>query len=257
MQTTGKLAFFFILTLVFQTGGLLAGPVLTWEEKSWNFGKVPDDSIVEHTFYFTNTGTEPLYLTSIRPSCGCTAVQEEDTLGVAPGKRSSLKVNVNMNGKRGPILKTVRIKTNEPGNNVHILRLTAEVIPAAEFAMMNPHKGQESVMKKILEQGGSLFEGECRKCHFEPAGNKTGKELYDAVCAMCHGNGEHPKIPAAPDIRAMNWKNMFVRGVMSRKIRKGAASPMMPAFSRKKGGPLDDEQIRSLVKYFRDLSREH
>ena len=46
------------------------GPVITWEKKTHDFGDIYQGDKVEHTFYFTNTGNEPLIITNVQVSCG-------------------------------------------------------------------------------------------------------------------------------------------------------------------------------------------
>ena len=48
------------------------GPVLTWEKKTHDFGDIYQGDKVEHTFYFTNPGNEPLLITNVQVTYGCT-----------------------------------------------------------------------------------------------------------------------------------------------------------------------------------------
>ena len=41
-------------------------------EESHNFGEVPEGDKVSHTFKFKNTGSNPLRVSNVKPSCGCT-----------------------------------------------------------------------------------------------------------------------------------------------------------------------------------------
>src|SRR6476469_3626516 len=41
-------------------------------EESYDFGKTPQGKPVTHEFKFTNTGDEPLIISSVEASCGCT-----------------------------------------------------------------------------------------------------------------------------------------------------------------------------------------
>ena len=72
-----------------------------------------------------------------------------------------------------------------------------------------------------------------------------GQELYEQVCAVCHGsNGEggggRPAIGAGSN--SVELSDDQIRGV----IRVGPGA--MPAFGR-----LTDEQVNSLVEYLREL----
>jgi cytochrome c2 len=74
--------------------------------------------------------------------------------------------------------------------------------------------------------GQAVFKGDCAKCHVEPTIGKMGHELYVAGCGICH-DAEHLK----------QW------------ITASKPGSLMPAFSKAHDGPLNDEQIASLVNY--------
>ena len=45
------------------------GAVITWEKKTHDFGSLVPGDKAEHTFYFTNTGNEPLIITNVQIEC--------------------------------------------------------------------------------------------------------------------------------------------------------------------------------------------
>lgn len=60
-------------------------------------------------FEFTNTGDEPLIITNVQSSCGCT-VPSKPTEPIAPGKTGKIEVKYNMH--TGPIRKTITVESN-------------------------------------------------------------------------------------------------------------------------------------------------
>src|SRR5687767_7399760 len=50
-------------------------PAFNWISTTFNFGKIKVNKPVNHTFTFTNTGSEPLVITSVKASCGCTVAE--------------------------------------------------------------------------------------------------------------------------------------------------------------------------------------
>lgn len=48
------------------------GPVITFDETEKDFGEITQGTKVEHTFKFTNTGTEVLRISNVAATCGCT-----------------------------------------------------------------------------------------------------------------------------------------------------------------------------------------
>ncbi|WNJ20106.1 DUF1573 domain-containing protein [Pontibacter sp. G13] len=107
----------------------MTATTVEWGETMHKFGKVVTGTKVNHTFKFKNTGDQPLKLTRVKASCGCTTpkwTKEE----IAPGEEGIIEVTFNTSGKSGPQRKTVTVTGNfEPINMV--LRIQGEVTPKA------------------------------------------------------------------------------------------------------------------------------
>ncbi len=58
---------------------------------SYDFGDLKKGVPVQHEFRFRNAGAEPLVLEVVRTSCGCTALDWEDTV-VPPDSTGSIRV---------------------------------------------------------------------------------------------------------------------------------------------------------------------
>ncbi len=48
-------------------------------ETEYDFGDLPPQKPVQHTFRFKNTGSEPLVIETVRTTCGCTGSTWEET----------------------------------------------------------------------------------------------------------------------------------------------------------------------------------
>ncbi len=88
------------------------GPVITWDKNAHDFGNIVQGDVVEHTFKFTNTGTEPLIITNVQVSCGCTTPKGWPRDPVMPGGSGELTVAFNSTGKMGAQTKPVIIISN-------------------------------------------------------------------------------------------------------------------------------------------------
>ncbi|MCZ8354580.1 MAG: DUF1573 domain-containing protein [Cyclobacteriaceae bacterium] len=95
-----------------QTVAKQTGPVITWEKASHDFGKITQGDVVEHTFRFTNTGNEPLIITNVQVSCGCTTPKGWPKDPVMPGGKGELTVAFNSTGKMGMQNKPITIISN-------------------------------------------------------------------------------------------------------------------------------------------------
>ena len=88
------------------------GAIITFDEKTYDFGDIIQGDKVEHTFYFTNTGNEPLIITNVQVSCGCTVPKGWPRDPIPPGGKGELTVSFNSAGKSGRQNKPVTIISN-------------------------------------------------------------------------------------------------------------------------------------------------
>lgn len=102
-----------------------AAAVFSWTATSFDFGKIHKDVPVTHEFTFTNSGSEPLIISSVQASCGCT-VTEYTKNAIAAGEKGFVKATYNA-AKAGMFTKTVTIKANTSDEAV-LLTIKGEVI---------------------------------------------------------------------------------------------------------------------------------
>lgn len=107
----------------------VAGPAITFEESKYDFGSVAQGGVVDHVFKFKNTGTQPLIISNIGVSCGCTT-PEWTKEPVAPGKSGTIAAHFNSAGKMGMQNKVLTIESNATGGNVTVA-IVGEVKDAA------------------------------------------------------------------------------------------------------------------------------
>ncbi len=104
------------------------GPLTTIEfaETKHEYGSIDQGEKAAHTFTFKNTGNEPLVLSNVKPSCGCTTPSWTKE-PVAPGETGSIDVEFDSKGKSGKQTKTVTVTANtEPAKTV--LTISGEVL---------------------------------------------------------------------------------------------------------------------------------
>lgn len=76
---------FFSLIMVVQSQAQEAGAVINFKESSVDFGDIVQGQKVEHTFILTNSGKQPLIISNVAATCGCT-VPTWPKEPIAPGK---------------------------------------------------------------------------------------------------------------------------------------------------------------------------
>lgn len=206
-----------------------------------DFKDIELSTFVEHTFFIKNSGNDTLTIINVHASCGCTAAVM-DNMKVAPGGISRLKVKYDAHNKGlGPVTKTITIQSNSQKESSKVLRIKGNVVKSKTVHKKDEHAGSDAMMHLA-----GIFEGDCAKCHVDKGRGELGARLYDADCAICHGNAVDGK--PGPDItsKAMmshdkkSWENI---------IKNGRKDTHMPAFHLSNKGPLNDEEIASIVDY--------
>jgi len=93
-----KIFSLFLSISIFVAGN--AQPVLPVQEEiflketSFDFGKIPQGKPVFHFFEVTNTGKNPMIISDIQTSCGCTTPEWNKT-PIASGETTKIKVGYN------------------------------------------------------------------------------------------------------------------------------------------------------------------
>ena len=96
-----------------------------WVSTTHDFGTIKKDVPVEHEFTFTNTGTEPLVISSVKASCGCT-VTDYTTSQIPAGEKGYVKATYNA-AKLGVFTKTVTVTANTESGSVQLF-IKGEVV---------------------------------------------------------------------------------------------------------------------------------
>lgn len=102
------------------------GTSMSFARYEHNYGNVAPESANKTSFVFTNTGKEPLIISSATGSCGCT-VPNYPKEPIMPGKTGKIDVEFKpTKGQTGPQEKTVTVTANtEPAQT--ILKIKADV----------------------------------------------------------------------------------------------------------------------------------
>ncbi|MCF6170317.1 MAG: DUF1573 domain-containing protein [Bacteroidales bacterium] len=101
-------------------------PRMVFNDYNYNFGHLIRGKKVTHTFYFTNMGSEDLFVGKISSSNGCRVISSPEDI-IPPGGSGRLVVQVKTVGNIGVQHRTVSIQSNDPVNPVIILGLHGTV----------------------------------------------------------------------------------------------------------------------------------
>jgi hypothetical protein len=100
-------------------------PEISFDKTVHDYGTIPYNGDGKCVFEFTNTGKEPLILTNVRSSCGCT-VPKWPREPILPGQSDVINVEYKTN-RIGKINKTITVQSNASNPTV-VLRITGQVL---------------------------------------------------------------------------------------------------------------------------------
>ena len=100
---------------------------IEFAEKSKDFGDIHQGDKVTHVFKFKNTGTEPLTLSNVITSCGCTAT-EWPREPIAPGATGEINATFNSAGKMGRQNKVITVVSNSSEGSARV-SIISNVLP--------------------------------------------------------------------------------------------------------------------------------
>lgn len=225
--------------LLFGTA-VVSGQSLAWDATAKRYDAQKGETNALFTFNVTNVAPAEVVVSAVRTSCGCT-LAKVPTLPwhLAPNANGQMEVVVDLRGKRGLLSKIISVDTS-----AGLSLLTVNVnIPEPDPREMN--------QMLALADRQAVFKNDCATCHVRPAIGKSGEHLYQAACGICHESDHRASM--VPDLKAL--KKTTDRSYWDTWVKLGKPGSLMPAFSKPQGGPLDDEQIDSLVTYLTESFR--
>ncbi|EDM37641.1 hypothetical protein PBAL39_14489 [Pedobacter sp. BAL39] len=98
-------------------------------KESHDFGKIPTGKPATVEFSFTNIGDQPLIITKVETTCGCTVPTYTQT-PVKKGDSGVIKVTYNPTGAALPFSKSITITSNAK-TTTKVLYIKGETVAAA------------------------------------------------------------------------------------------------------------------------------
>ena len=206
------------------------------------------------TFDVTNISSGDVTINYIVGSCHCTVAQlPSQPWKLAPNEIGQFTATMDLAGSppNSSKFKTLTISSDK---GMKVLQVTTRILPD-----MSTAESRTNSMKMATADRQAVFKNaDCVQCHADTAKDsaghdKMGKELYAAVCGVCH-EAEHratfvPDLHHLADATSAQFWRLW--------ITSGKPGTLMPAFAKSEGGPLSSEQIDSLVQYLSETIPQH
>lgn len=96
-------------------------------ETTFDFAQIEEGDVAEHQFVFTNNGDQPLILSSVKASCGCTT-PDWSKKPILPGNQGHIKASYNSKNRPGGFHKSITVTSNAstPTKVVYIKGVTVK-----------------------------------------------------------------------------------------------------------------------------------
>ena len=209
---------------------------LAWDAMEKTVDSTVEAHEVKFVFHVTNTSKEAVEVVQIEPSCGCTVAEMPSTPWVlAPGAQGSFTAVVDHRGKFGKLFKTLHVHSSGGSQTLSM------IINLPDTEESRRSRNQQFA----FADRQAVFRGDCAACHVLPTLGKSGEALFKVACGICHEAAS--RAPMVPDLMVVREKRDAA--FWARWISEGKEQTLMPAFAAKRGGPLNDEQISSLVEF--------
>lgn len=165
-----KVIFLILITFITSYGQFIK-PQMKFIEDTYDFGKVKQNDVVEHTFEFFNAGGDTLKILDISTSCGC-SVGNLSKREFAAGEKGTIDVKFDTRGKLGNQVQRIYIRTNEPDNPTKIITIKAQVY-------IDTTGSPKIFFDRLFHNFGKVEEGKIYETSF--AFMNTGQSVLEIV----------------------------------------------------------------------------
>lgn len=186
-MTKKPLLLLLICCFVAFTNQLYAQGKLQFDKETFDFGDIAQGTPVVHEFKFKNIGNQPVVLSNVQASCGCTTPEWTNT-PVLPGKTGSIKAAYNA-AAMGTFNKSITVTSNA-SNSTQVLFIKGTVVEKTQIKTQSTPeqkaKSARASLKKTSHDFGKLENGQ--KAVIRLTVKNTGKEdlALNGVKADCN-----------------------------------------------------------------------
>ncbi|MEN8768545.1 MAG: DUF1573 domain-containing protein [Candidatus Arcticimaribacter sp.] len=116
----------FTLSLALNLQAQTTGPAIEFTSQVVDYGEIEKGSDGVRTFEFVNSGNQPLVISKVYSSCGCT-IPKKPEAPIAPGDKGEIQVKYDTN-RVGPIRKTITVNSNAESTPIVSLKIKGTVL---------------------------------------------------------------------------------------------------------------------------------
>jgi archaellum component FlaG (FlaF/FlaG flagellin family) len=174
--------------LLFIISSAKAQGILTFEKETHEFGNLTEGVQATYAFKFKNTGNQPVVISNVQPSCGCTT-PDWTKEPILPGKSGMVKAVYNSSGRPGAFHKAITVTSNA-STPTQVLFIKGSVLEKAAVKVeYTPEEKARSPRLSLLNTThdfGKLEAGQKAQAQFKI--KNTGKQplTLQGIQAACN-----------------------------------------------------------------------
>lgn len=134
---------FTILFIGLMSFGMNAQAKIEFKSETIDYGTIEKGANGVRIFEFTNTGDEPLIISKVSSSCGCT-IPKKPKDPILPGQTGEIEVKYDTN-RVNPIRKTITVMSNAETPTI-ALKIKGVVVDPSKVSVLD--KKEKSVMQQ-------------------------------------------------------------------------------------------------------------
>jgi hypothetical protein len=124
-----------LLLFILGTTTAWAQPRITFPGSPWDFGEMLQQQKASHQFEVRNEGSDTLFISRVKPSCGCTSAPlTRDVIG--PGESIWLDITFDSKKFSGQVAKKVVVYSNDPAAPQATIDFTARVETSRKYVVV-------------------------------------------------------------------------------------------------------------------------
>jgi hypothetical protein len=110
---------------------MFAQGIMNFEKDTHDFGNIDEGTVASYEFVFINTGNQPIEISQVQASCGCTT-PDWTRKAIMPKAKGVIKASYNSDGRPGVFNKTITVYSNAQ-KSMLLLTLKGFVKPRQAF----------------------------------------------------------------------------------------------------------------------------
>lgn len=134
-------------------------PAIAFDRTHAALGRISPGQKQRVAFRVSNAGDAPLQISEVLPSCGCTTTLS-GSLVLQPGEGREIEAVLDPQGMKGPLHKSLAVRSNDPRTPTVNLILEAEVVPEVQavpeelFFHSVPRRGRQVLTLDFRSSAG-------------------------------------------------------------------------------------------------------